>query len=75
MSLELSLAEASRLAALLEDSDKRAERHPFSYSEEAELKIIELVDRGVSNSQINKDKKVSLEKINQIKKKYGRWGQ
>lgn len=74
MGLELNQAEASRLVSLLEDSDKRAERHPFSYSEESELKIIELVDRGISNARINKDRGVSLNKINQLKKKYGRWG-
>lgn len=74
MSLELTKTEHDRLKHHRANAERRAKAHPFAYSERFEMKIIKLVDDGLSNAEIHRQTGMSIDRINETKKKFQRWG-
>jgi len=74
MSIELTPDEYLNLQLRISDTNRRATSHPFSYTEEQELDVVKLVDEGLSNAEIHRRTRMSIDRINDCKKKFKRWG-
>lgn len=75
MALEISSVEAARLNSALQRNEKYStESGRKVWTEERELKIVELLKSGKSVCSIVREEKVSGRKIIEIRKKYHIWG-
>jgi len=74
MSVELTRGQSYNLQRHLYRSKIRSEIHPGRYSKEKEMEVLALVDEGLSNPAIHAKTGMSPDRINDLKKKTGRWG-